>query len=211
MDAKLTFSKEESMSRRIRILPWLLAIFCSGSLVHAQGLAQNLAPVFTISGTSTVRAWSCPAQGVTKVTPGTSSPAVPGFPHGVQAVVVRVPVKAIACEEPLMIEHLREALKEKTHPDIVYEMTQYTLNGADTAQTTGTLTITGVTKPINLTLKLSPAPNGLRGVGETTIDLTQFSVTPPVIFEGLLKVGKDVRIRFDAVLPSSQKAGGFHD
>jgi hypothetical protein len=30
--------------------------------------------------------------------------------------------------------------------------------------------------------------------------MIQFAVTPPVIFEGLLKVGKDVRVRFDAVL-----------
>jgi hypothetical protein len=44
----------------------------------------------------------------------------------------------------------------------------------------------------------------VRTVGETSIDMTQFSVAPPVIWQGLLKVGKDVRIRFDAVLPPPQ-------
>jgi YceI-like protein len=196
------------MSRRSRGMV-LVGLMCVGSAAAVD--SQGAAPHFIISGTSTVRSWSCPADGIAKAVSAKSLPAVPGFPHGLQRVEVRVPVKAIACEEPLMIEHLREALNEKAHPEIVYEMTEYTLAGADTAQTAGTLTITGVTKPISLTLKLSPAPNGLRGVGETTIDLTQFSVTPPVIFQGLLKVGKDVRIRFDAVLQSSETAGGFHD
>jgi YceI-like protein len=196
------------MSARSNVLLFVVAM-CVGS--SAGVTSQSAAPHFIISGTSTVRGWSCPADGVAKAVSATSLPAVPGFPHGLQSVEVRVPVKAIACEEPLMVEHLREALNEKAHPEIVYALTEYTLTGSDTVQATGTLTITGVTKPVSLTMKLSPVPNGLRGVGETTIDLTSFSVTPPVIFQGLLKVGKDVRIRFDAVLPSSEKAGGFHD
>jgi YceI-like domain len=196
------------MSARSKVF-LLCVLMCVGSASAVN--AQSAAPHFIISGTSTVRSWSCPADGTAKAVSAKSLPAVPGFPHGLQSVEVRVPVNAIACEEPLMVEHLREALNEKAHPDIVYELTEYTLTAADTAQATGTLTITGVTRPISLTMKLSPAANGLRGVGETTIDLTTFSVTPPVIFQGLLKVGKDVRIRFDAVLPSSEKAGGFHD
>ena len=103
-----------------------------------------------------------------------------------------------------MVEHLRTALKEKLHPDIVYQLVQYTLTGNDAARTTGKITISGVTKPISFDVKLVPSPQGLRGVGETSIDMTQFAVTPPVIFEGLLKVGKEVRIKFDAVLPAAR-------
>jgi hypothetical protein len=59
----------------------------------------------------------------------------------VQTVTVTVPVRAIACDTDLMNDHLREAVNEKTHPDIVYEMTQYTPAGSDVAHTTGNLTI----------------------------------------------------------------------
>ncbi|MBI3491162.1 MAG: YceI family protein [Acidobacteria bacterium] len=198
------------MLARVGVMALLMAIFPARFSIQAQS-ARDPAPHFIISGTSTVRAWSCPAQGVTKVIAGKSSQPVPGFPHGVQTVEVRIPVKAIACEDAMMVEHLRDALNEKTYPEIVYQMTEYTLTGADTAQANGKLTITGVTKPIRLDVKLSPSSNGVRSVGETSIDLTQFSIVPPVIWQGLLKVGKDVRIRFDALLPPSERAGGFHE
>jgi hypothetical protein len=192
------------MSARVGILSLLVMVCCAGFLVRAQPAAQDLAPHFTISGTSTVRGWSCPGQGVTKVTPGKASPPVPGFPSGVQTIAITVQVKAIACEDKLMIDHLREALKETAHPEIVYQLVQYTLAGTGMARATGNLTINGVTKPISFDVRLSPSSRGLLGAGETSIDMTEFGVTPPVIFEGLLKVGKEVRIKFDAVLPAAQ-------
>jgi hypothetical protein len=179
-------------------------VVCPGFFVQAQPAAQDSAPRFTISGTSTVRAWSCPAQGVIKVTPGRSSQPVPGFPTGVQTVAITVPVKAIACEEKEMTEHLREALKEKAYPEIVYQLVQYTLTGNDAAKTTGKMTITGVTKPIEFDVKLVPSPQGVRTVGETSIDMTQFNLTPPTLWLGAMKVGKVVRVRFDAVLQPAQ-------
>jgi polyisoprenoid-binding protein YceI len=115
-------------------------------------------------------------------------------------MTITVPVSAIACEDEKMVEHLRVALKEKLHPDIAYQLVEYTLTGTDTARTTGKITIAGVTRPISFDVKLAPSPRGLRVVGETSIDMIQFAVTPPAIFEGMLKVGKDVRVRFDAVL-----------
>ncbi len=185
-----------------RTIAALTALCCAGACARAQ--AQDSAPRFTISGTSTVRAWSCPAQGVLKITPGKSSPPVPGYPTGVQSATITVPVKAIECEEEQMREHLRDALKEKTYPQIVYQLLQYTMSGPDAARATGKMTINGVTKPIDFDVKLVSSAQGVRTVGETSIDMTQFNVAPPVIWQGLLKVGKDVRIRFDAVLPPPQ-------
>ncbi len=163
-------------------------------------LGEGGAPHFIVSGTSTVRSWSCPADGSVKIVPAASGQAVPGFAHGLQSVEVTVAVKAIACEEPLMLEHLRETMNEKAFPQIVYRLEHYELTSADAAKATGTLTIAGVTKPVALDLQLAPASAGMRARGETIIDLTQFGLKPPVIFDGLLKVGKDVRVRFDAVL-----------
>jgi hypothetical protein len=199
-----TMGTEASMSARIEMASLLVAAFCAGFLLQAQPAAQDVAPHFTISGTSTVRAWSCPAQGVSKITPGKSSPPVPVFPHCVQTVAVTVAVKAIECEDKEMNDHLREALKEKLYPAIVYQLEQYTLTGNNAAKTTGKLTITGVTRPVSFEVKLSPSPQGVRAVGETSIDMTQFKVTPPDLWLGMLKVGKDVRVRFDAVLQPSQ-------
>lgn len=190
------------MWARLRTVSLWVVLFSLG--VSARAEPQDSAPRFTISGTSTVRAWSCPAQGVIKVTPGKSSQPVPGFPTGLQTLAITVPVKAIDCEDETMKEHLREALKEKAFPEIVYQLLQYTLTGNDTAKAAGKITITGVTRPIDLDIRLVPLPQGVRTVGETSIDMTQFKVTPPILWLGGLKVGKDVRIRFDAVLPPAQ-------
>jgi hypothetical protein len=192
------------MSARVEMIGLVGLVFCAGLCVQAQPAAQGSPPTFIVSGTSTVRAWSCPAQGGIKVTPGKSSPPVPGFPNGVQTVAITVPLKAIECEEKEMNDHLREALNEKAYPAIVYQLDQYTLAGDNAAKATGRLTIAGVTRPISLDVKLTPSSQGVRAVGETTIDMTQFKVTPPNLWLGMLKVGKDVRIRFEAVLPPSQ-------
>lgn len=188
--------------RRAIGVGWLCAFaLCVDAPGQAQAPAQGQAPQFIISGTSTVRSWSCPAQGLIKVTPAAASQAVPGFPRGVQTVVITVPIRSIACEEAEMGTHMREALNAAAYPEIVYRLDQYTLNGDDAAVwTSGKLTVMGVTKPVSFDVKMVPAPEGLRAIGDTTLDMTQFNVKPPDLWNGLLRVGKNVRIRFEAVL-----------
>lgn len=188
------------MTARAGTTSLFVIVLCIGLFMGAQPAAQDAGPHFTISGTSTVRSWSCPARGMIEVTPGDSSEPVSGFPNGVQTLTVTVPVKAIECPEEGMIEHLRETLNEPAHPEIVYQLQNYTLTGDDTVTVKGTITVTGVTKPIEFDVTLAPSPQGMRTQGEATIDMTEFGVTPPNVWLGMLKVGKQVRVRFDAVL-----------
>lgn len=174
-------------------LPWAATLSAEETTVN-----------FVIAGTSTVRAWSCPARGLLKFTMGKSAPAVPGFPHGLDRVVVVVPVTAIECEEPEMRDHLRQTLNAKLHPEILYQQDRYTVVGPDGATTAGRLTLNGVTRPVSLNLKLTSSPEGLHVSGETVIDMVEYKVTPPNLWLGLLKVGKDVRVRFDATLKAGQ-------
>ena len=44
--------------------------------------AQSSAIAFTVSGTSTIRGWTCTVQGAAEVRPGAGAPA-PGFDAGV--------------------------------------------------------------------------------------------------------------------------------
>ena len=188
------------MSARAGAIPLVATVLCVGFVLDAQPVAQDLALNFTISGTSTVRRWSCPATGVMQVTPGGSAQAAPGFPNGVQAVTITVPVTAIACEDEDMVEHLRETLNEPAHPEITYRLDEYTMTGSDTATATGTIMIAGVRRPIEFDVTLVSSSDGVRTAGETEIDLTDFSIAPPELWRGMLKVGKVVRIQFDAVL-----------
>ena len=187
------------MSARVGVVSLCLMV-CAAFLVPPPLAAQGSAPSFIISGTSTVRSWSCPAEGLMEVTPGGSAAPVPGFANGLQSVKITVPVRAIECPEEDMIDHLREAMDADEYPEIVYQLEEYTLTGDDTAEASGTITIHGVTKPVAFEVSLEPSPQGVRSVGETNLDMTEFSVTPPNLWLGMLRVGKMVRVRFDAVL-----------
>ena len=91
--------------------------------------AQSSNVEFTVSGSSTVRNWTCSAQGVIAVTPGTSAIPAPGFASGVQAATVTVPLKAFKCPNDEMTQHLNEAMKAAEFPEVVYRLEKYAVTG----------------------------------------------------------------------------------
>jgi polyisoprenoid-binding protein YceI len=156
---------------------------------------------FNVSGTSTIRGWTCSVKGVVAVTPGTGSsqPAAPGFANGVQTATVTVPVKAFACPNDEMTQHLLEAMKADKFAEIVFRLDKYAVTGGQ-AQATGTLTITGVSQPVTVPIALKASGQGVQIEGNTRLDMTKFGVEPPVVMLGLLKVGPQIRIEFKGLL-----------
>ena len=99
----------------------LLGLF----LFPVTATGQTVTAQFDISGTSTVRGWTCPVEGVMDVTPGGSSEPIPGFPTGVETVALTIQAEAITCPEEEMTEHLREAMQIEEYPEIVYQLEEY--------------------------------------------------------------------------------------
>ena len=180
----------------------VLTVLVAASMSSTPAEAQNPRAQFQVSGSSTVRGWSCPVEGAMEATPGQSSDPLPGFPSGLQSVTVTVQVQDFECPEEQMNEHLLEAMEAPEHPEIVFELQEYSLDG-DTAEASGAITIHGVTQPITLEIELVESADGVRGVGQTEVDMTEFGVTPPSVWLGLLNVGEVVTIDFDAPLPSN--------
>jgi hypothetical protein len=100
------------MSPRTRIVPGIAVVFSAGlGVLQAQPAAPQQPNVdFSVSGTSTVRSWTCNVKGVLKVAPGTGSPPVPGL---TQTATLTVPVKAFKCPNDEMTQHLLEAMKPR--------------------------------------------------------------------------------------------------
>ncbi len=171
-------------------------------LTHTESLlAQSSSAQITISGTSTLRGWSCEGPGNIEASPGNSGEGVHGFPDGLAAAVVTVPVFDIVCGEgDEMTDHMREALHADEFSEIVYQLEEYTVTGNGTAQVSGSLTIAGVTNPINMNVALQPEGDALRATGETPIDMTEYGVEPPRVMLGLLQVRDVARVAFDALL-----------
>jgi polyisoprenoid-binding protein YceI len=170
------------------LLPWLAQA----------AVAQQPNIDLSVSGTSTVRGWTCTAKGVIAVTPGKGA-AVPGFATGVETATVTVAVKDFTCPNDEMRDHLREAMKADKFPEIVYRLEKYEVTPAQ-VQAIGTMTITGVTQPVSFPVALKPSAQGVQIEGNTRLEFKTFNLDPPVVMMGLLKVGPQIRIEFKGLV-----------
>ena len=160
--------------------------------------AQSSSVEFTVSGTSTIRGWTCTVSGTAEVTPGSSSPA-PGFADGVQSAALTVPVAEFECPDETMTEHLLEAMKPAEFPEITFQLEGYETTGGG-ARASGALTIHAVTSPVSFPVSLSPSGAGVEIAGEVSLDMTAYGVEPPVVMLGLLRVRPQVRIQFEGLV-----------
>lgn len=64
----------------------------------------------------------------------------------------------------------------------------------------GNLTISGVTKRIQLNFELSMTDNQINLVGEKSFKMTDFKIEPPKALFGTITTGDDITIKFNTVL-----------
>ncbi len=160
--------------------------------------AQRSSVDFTVSGTSTVRGWTCSVTGSAQVTAGSSTP-VRGLDGGVQTATLSVPVDDFTCPDEEMREHLLEAMRADEFPEITFRLEGYEANSQG-AVTTGTLTILDATEEVNFPLSLTPSGSGAQIEGELALDMTAYGVEPPVVMLGLLRVRPRIRIQFSGII-----------
>jgi polyisoprenoid-binding protein YceI len=184
------------MTPRLTILVGAVVL----SWLAAPAAAQQQNVDFNISGTSTVRGWTCSSKGVIAVTPGNdAAKALPGFANGVQTATVTVPLSAFTCPNDEMRQHLLEHMKADKFPEIVFRLDRYDTAGGQTV-TRGAMTITGVTQPISFPLTLRATAKGVEVEGNTRLEFKTFNMDPPVVMLGLLKVGPQIRIEFKGLV-----------
>jgi polyisoprenoid-binding protein YceI len=157
--------------------------------------AQTSNIEFSVSGSSTVRNWTCTARGTIAVTPAAAGTPVPGFDKGVQAATVTVPLKAFRCPNDEMTQHLNESMKSDKFPEIVYRLEKYAMVGGQ-PEATGSMTIAGITQPVSFPVILSAGAKGVQIAGNTRVEFATFGLEPPTVFLGMLKVGPQIRITF---------------
>jgi len=177
----------------------VVAAGLAGVLLYPGGEAAAQSAVdFTVSGTSTIRGWSCEVSGTAEVTAGAGD-AAPGFGSGVQAVTLTVPVAAFECPDEEMTEHLMEAMRPDEFPEISFVLESYevTPQGADA---TGALTILDSTQPVTVPIALTAGAGGVAIEGDVRIDMTTYGVEPPVVMLGMLRVRPQIRIEFSGTV-----------
>ncbi len=191
--------------------PFLLAGLTLAGAALAQAptaLALQPGAELVIEGKSTVRDFTCRAKELRAwLEPAApeASLALEQLAGAVREVKLEIPVSALDCANETMNEHMLEALGVEKHPTIALRISRYEVgevaNGAAPLRMVGELVLHGVTRPVTVTARATPAADGtLRVEGRHLLRMTDWGVKPPSLMLGTMKVREAVRIRFDLAL-----------
>ena len=189
----------------MRTLNRVLALFvCFAFLVVPLAWSQvPLSPEskIWIDGTSNKSDWTVEATALSgEFTFGESA-------SDVQAATITVPAAEIVSNRSTIMDRLmHKALMVNEHPEITYVLTASepvpgTNGGTFTLNTTGELTIAGVTNEIEMVVEGVPQDDGtVRFTGAYTLLMTDYSVKPPTAMFGALHTGNEVTVNVDAIV-----------
>ena len=171
-------------------------------------LELNIAPNTDLSfnGTSNVHDWSCK---ITEIQgKGAFAEALlnsgnsPDNP--IKDVKLTIPVKSIKSGKGKMDDVMYDALKAEEHPYIEYELISSEVlsqKGDEfTVQTSGNLTVAGVTRQISLQVEGKKInERAVKFIGAKNLKMTQFNIEPPRALFGAIRSGDQVDVQFSAV------------
>jgi len=185
-------------------VPMVVIIFlnCS-SILFAQQAKQIKYEVVDqshlwLNGSATLGSWSC----------GTGFISGFGIPQTADhPAVVRVIIKVnnLDCGNSGMNKDMYNAMNAETYPNIQYELLDVKRVSNPTEdglwiklQTRGNLTINNVTKEVDIPVSVRKlAGNAYQVVGSKMLAMSEFNITPPSAFFGLIKAHDDLEVKFD--------------
>ena len=171
---------------------FILFVFISG-ISQAQYKVNNAKSTMTVAGTSTMHDWESDVETIS----GTASLEIDGNKvTGVSALALSVPVNSIKSGKNGMDKKAYEALKEKTSPNITYEITKASVKGSGLS-TTGNLSMAGKTNPASMDVTYKVNSDGsITFDGSIAIKMTLFDMKPPTAMMGAIKTGDDITITY---------------
>jgi polyisoprenoid-binding protein YceI len=158
-----------------------------------------------IEGTSTIHDWTVESQ----IISGTMELAeLKGVTAGKipAKVQVLIPVRSLKSGNKLMDDIMYKAMKFPTVKNIEYRLTELVLKEAPQSpggpfkcDSTGELTVSGVTNKIAMPVTIDVVDNQLKTTGSVPVKMTQFGIDPPApkIGGGMIKTGDEVKISFE--------------
>lgn len=198
-------------------LPALSAAASPGSAQtgEPEGVALASASRLWLEGGSTLGEWTCEAtrlEGSVRTAGGEASQVGAALPR-IEGVVVHVPVKEIRCGKAPMERDLYRALRADLHPVIEFSLARShakeAVDGAVPVTVAGSLSVAGTTRPVELEVLVGEAGRGELAVrGTAEVRMTEFGISPPTAFFGLLRADERLRVRFDLRVPVEELAEG---
>jgi polyisoprenoid-binding protein YceI len=96
----------------------------------------------------------------------------------------------------------QEVLESSVHPEILYEAARIAVAGGGAplqATVDGTLTLHGVSRPLQVVVRVYPDGTMLRAQGEVALRQADYRIAPVSVAGGMLKVKDEVKLAFDLV------------
>jgi polyisoprenoid-binding protein YceI len=126
--------------------------------------------------------------------------------EAVDTLTFEADVESIDCGIGKMNKHLRKALKSGEFPVIRFDLDIYDVTPGDEGigvRAEGTLTIAGVSRPVELRVDVGRDGEALRVTGMKPINMEDYGVEPPSLMLGTLRVDKQVHVAFDVAVRNS--------
>jgi hypothetical protein len=186
----------------------LMAVAVTAQAQSASAIRLRLDPTseVTIEGTSSMHAFHCKTNKImayVDVDPGYTKDLTK-IARPIASVKVNIVVRTLTCGNGQMDKNMYSTLDADKNPIIRYTMSGYDiLDGsakpaAFVAKTTGTLVISGQEKVISMKINAERLSDGkATAQGEQDVLMTDFGIKPPSFMFGTLKVGNEIKVRFN--------------
>ena len=196
------------MRKTIIALSTLIAVATTAGAQGPSAIRLRLDPAseVTIEGTSSLHAFHCKTNKImayVDVDPGYTKDLTK-VARPIASVKVNIVVRTLTCGNGQMDKNMYSTLDADKNPLIKYTMSGYDiLDGsasptAFVAKTTGTLTISGKEKVIDMKINAERLSDGKATArAEQAILMTDFGIKPPSFMLGTLKVGNEVKVKFN--------------
>ncbi|TRZ46186.1 YceI family protein [Robertkochia solimangrovi] len=192
-------NKTKIVTRTIWVL--FLTVFAGISTMQAQKFTlNNGSSELTIFGTSNVHDWEETAekQSGSITLSGEDSKTI-------DAMEIAVEAESLKSGKSGMDNNTYKALNTDKYKTINFKLTEVSSmekqsDGSYSVKAKGDLTLSGVTKNIDLNFKLTNSGNSVTLTGEKEINMTHYKIDPPRALMGAIKTGESVTLKFKTVL-----------
>lgn len=186
----------------------LIATATTAGAQSASAIRLRLDPgsEVTVEGTSSLHDFHCKTNKINAyvdVDPGYTKDLTK-IARPIVSVKVNIVVKTLSCGNAQMDRNMYGTLKADENQLIKYTLAGYDiLNGsaspsAFAATTSGTLLIAGKEKPIEMKISAERTSDGKAvAAGEQKLRMSDFGITPPSFMFGRLKVGDEIKVKFN--------------
>jgi len=188
----------------------LLAIFTIPRTIDAQKATGYYikSVTATVQGTSNLHDWE---SSINKIEWTGDFQTNGTLPSTVNNVVIKIHVKGIKSKEgKIMDRKTYEAFKSEKNPYIIYAFTGAPVKvdsmQVTTIESSGNLTMAGVTKPVTVSAHGKLLGNGdIQLSGSKKLNMLDFNMEPPSAVLGTIHVGNEVTVNFNITIAKTKK------